>query len=422
MPAPDQSRVARLRALPGFVRFWTADTVSEFGSYITTLALQVLVVVSLHGTATDVGLVNAGRWLPYLLFGLVAGVFVDRVRRRPVLVASDLGRAVLLGAIPLLWAVDLLTVPVLVGFMVAFGVLSLAHDAAYQSYLPRLVPTALLTRANARLEQSASVAQTSGPLVGGGLVGALGAPLAVLVDAVSYLVSGLILVTIRTPEPPPPRSTGHRRRLGPELREGLSWVYRHRLLGPFAVTIHGWFLFNGLLATVFVPYALREVKLDAFGLGTVYALAGVGGLLGSLGSGRIGERLGPGWTITVGHGLMPVAFALVAFAPTDHHAVAWTLLGAGQFLFGLGLGITGPHEMGYRQAVTPDRLQGRMNATMRSLNRAMIVIGAPLGGLLGESIGYRPALWLGVAGFLGAAIALAVSPVRTASYADAAPS
>ena len=183
-----------------FARFWSAETVSGLGSHVTTIALQVLVVVTLHGTASDVGLLNGARWLPYLVLGLVVGALVDRRPRKPVLVATDLGRGLLLGAVPLLWLADRLTLPLLLAFMVGFGTMSLLNDAASQSFLPRLVQRRHLLAANARLDQSSSVAQTSGPVIGGALVAALGAPLAVLVDAVSYLVSGLTIATIRVSE------------------------------------------------------------------------------------------------------------------------------------------------------------------------------------------------------------------------------
>ena len=181
---------------PGLVRFWTASAVSDFGSDITTIALQVLVVLTLDGSAADVGFLNASRWLPYLLFGLVVGALVDRRRRQPILVASDVGRGILLAGIPMLWLVGLLTLPMLM-VMVVFGFLSLLNDAAAQSFLPRLVPQSSLLAANARLDQSSSVAQTFGPVIAGALVTALGAPLAVLLDALSYLASGAAVASIR---------------------------------------------------------------------------------------------------------------------------------------------------------------------------------------------------------------------------------
>jgi MFS family permease len=398
-----------LLAQPGYLRFWAADSVSMFGTYVTMLALQVLAVATLHASVTELGLLGAARWLPYPLFGLIAGVLVDRHRRRPVLVGGDLARAMLLGAIPLLATVDLLSMPLLIGLMLVFGAMSLLYDAAHQSYLPRLVPGRLLIDANARLEQTSSVAQTGGPLIAGWLVKVIGAPAAIGVDAVSYLVSGLVLATLRTPEPPVPVQ---RRSLGRELREGVSWVYRHRMLGPFALTSHAWFLFNSMVTTVYVFYALEVLGVDAFGLGVTYALAGVGAVLGATVSGLAGRRFGVGPAIIAMRWLLPAAYVLIPLATPG--STGLVLLCAAQFLFGLSLGVDSPLEMGYRQAATPDRLQGRMNATMRSLNRGAIVVGAPLGGLLADHAGIRPTLWVAVAGLAVQALALSLSPFRHA--------
>ena len=407
---------------PDFTRFWAAETVSGLGSYITTMSLQVLVVLTLHGSASDVGWLNASRWMPYLLLGLVVGALVDRRRRRPILVAADLGRAVLLGAIPLLWIVDKLNLPILMAFMVAFGTMSLLSDAAARSFLPRLVPRAALVAANARLDQSSSVAQTSGPLVAGGLVTALGAPVAVLVDAVSYLASGIAVASIRTPEIPSV-ADDQSRNLRREIGDGLRWVYRHSVLAPLALSTHGWFLFNSILTTVFVPFALLNLRLSAFELGVTLAAAGVGGLLGSLASTRVGLRFGAGRTVIACRALYPLAWAVIAFVPdhanADAHVLAVLLVGGGQFLYGLALGVENANETGYQQAITPDELQGRMGTTMKSVNRAMIVVGAPLGGLLADSIGYRPIMWVAIAGFALVAGGLAASPFRHARHDDA---
>ncbi len=237
---------------------------------------MALAVTPLDGSATDVGLVSSARWLPYLVFGLVAGVLADRLRRRPVLVSTDLARAVLLGLIPLLAALDRLTIPTLMAFMIAFGLLSLMNDAAHQSFLPRLVPRTLLTPANARLEQSASVAQASGPVVAGGLISWLGAPIAVLVDAASYLVSGLLTATIRVADPKPERDPGTPSSIAREAKAGLSWVYGHRMLKPPALGTHGWFYFSSILATVYVPFVLLTLSLSAFAVGVTFRLAGIG--------------------------------------------------------------------------------------------------------------------------------------------------
>lgn len=417
-----RSEAIRLWDFPGYGKLWTATAVSAFGTHVTALALQVLVVVTLHASATEVGVINASRWVPYLCFGLLAGVLADRSRRRPILVGTDLGRAGLLALIPVLAVVDWLTIPLLAAFLVVFGVLSLLNDAAYQSFVPALVDPAALTRANARLDQGASVARTTGPALAGGLVTVLGAPLAVLVDAASYLGSGLILATVRTDEPPTPRGSGAsagRSGLWAELREGVAWVYRHPMLAPYAVTSHVWFVFNSALFTVFVPYVLRDLRIGALGLGVAYAAAGVGGVLGNAVSARAGRGLGVGWTVVTAQCLFPVAFLAVVLSPAG--SVACGMVAAGQFLFGVAVGLGSPNELSYRQAVTPGRLQGRMNATIRSMNWGLTAVGAPLGGLAADVIGYRPTLWIGIVGVAGTAVALALSRFRHARISDALP-
>jgi MFS family permease len=390
--------------------------VSGFGSYVTVLAVRVLVVVTLHGSAFQVGLVNAAGWLPYLLFGVLTGVLVDRARRRPLLVATDLARGVLLLAVPLLAVSHQLNLAVLITVMVVFGALSLINDAAFQSFVPRLVPAALLIAAHARLDQSDAVAQTSGPALAGGLVSLVGAPWAVLVDAVSYVVSGVLIARITVTEPPPrPRQVSGGGIRG-EALEGLRWVYGHPTLRPFAVGTHVWFIFNGVAGAVLVPFALQTLGLTPFGLGLALSAAGVGGLLGSLAATRLGARFGVGRVVIACWTVQGVAYALLAL--TSARWSGWLLFGAGQLLFGLGLGAENSPSMGYRQAVTPDRLQGRMNTTMRSLNRAMIVVGAPLGGLLADRIGYRPMLWIVAAGFATVAVGLGLSRYRNARLGD----
>jgi MFS family permease len=405
----------RLSDCPGYWRLWTASTVSGLGSYVTNLAIGVLIVLTLHGGATEVGLVNAARWIPYLLFGLVAGVLVDRARRRPLLVVTDLGRGILLIAVPVLSAIHQLHVVWLMGLMAVFGLMSLVNDAAFQAFVPRLVPPSLLTSAHARLDQSDAVAQASGPAMAGGLVSLVGAPVAVLVDAVSYLVSAVLLWSVTVTEPAP-RQLSVRGVRG-EAVEGLRWVYQHATLRALAMSTHAWFFFSAVTGATLIPFALRTLHLNAFGLGLALAAAGAGGLLGSLVAVRLGMRFGAGRVVIACRAATALAWALVALSPD--HLAGWLLFGAGQFILGLSLGAENANEMGYRQTVTPDRLQGRMNATMRSINRAMIVIGAPLGGLLGDKIGYRSMLWIASLGFLAVATTLGLSRFRNARLDDA---
>jgi MFS family permease len=388
--------------------------VSAFGSQVTGLALQILTAVALSASATEVGIVNAARWVPYLLFGLVAGVVVDRCRRKPMMVGTDLARAVLLGAIPLLYALDQLSIPALCLFVFAFGVLSLLFEAANQSYVPQLVPKELLNAGYARVEQAGAVVGSTGPLIAGVLIKIMGAPLAVLVDALTYLISGLLLASVKAPDPVPDR--GARRSLANELGEGLAWVYRHRTLASIALTSHAMLLFNSMVSTVFVVFALHELKIGEFGLGTTYAFGSVGAVLGGALSGRVARRLDVGATLIAFRLLAAVGWLPLVLAERGPWALASVSLAF--FLVSLAIGIESPVEMSYRQAVTPDRLRGRMNATIRSMNWGMVAVGAPLGGVLADQVSYRFALWIGLSGAVLQALALAVSRTRRARTTD----
>lgn len=338
----------KLTQHPGYVRFWVASAISDFGTYVTTIAISVIIVVRLEGSAADVGLVNAARWLPYLLFGLLAGVWVDRHRRKPILVAGDFGRGAILGTIAALGLAGWLTIPALAGLMLLFGALSLMTDAAFQSFLPQLVPRRLLVHANARLDQSESVAQTAGPAVAGWLTQVLTAPGALLIDAASYVISGFVVASI-----PDGRAAAPRLQAGglrTSIREGLVWVYTHRRLGPAAWTTHLWFLWNSMFVAVFAVYALRERELGAAGLGVVLACAGVGAVIGTSLSVRVGDAIGAGRTMIAARCVYPVAFAVIAMAGffAAGGAASFAVIAAGQFLIGLALGTEGPQEMGYR--------------------------------------------------------------------------
>jgi MFS family permease len=411
--------MTRLIDLPAYRRVWTAATISSFGTYITTLALQVLAAITLRANAFQLGLINAARWLPYALFGLVVGVITDRHRRRPILVGTDFGRGATLCLIPILYAVGWLTIWSLIAIVFVFGTLSLFFDAADQSFLPRVVPPALLPTAFARLDQSDGAAQAVGPVLAAGLVRAVGAPLAVLVDAVTYVASGLVLTGVRVVEPTPRPAA---RRVWTELREGVAWVYRHRMLAPMAISGHAWFVFSGMMSTVYVLLVLDApagggLGLGTFDLGVSYAFAGLGAVLGGVFTGPAGRRPGPGWTSVLSHLAMPFVWLPVVLVRSGPIAVV--ALCATQFLFWVLIVIGGGNELAYRNAVTPDRLQGRMNTTMRSINRGAVVVGAPVGGLIAVATTYRTALWIGIAGMAAAATGLALSPLRHARMSDA---
>ena len=391
-----------------FARYWLADAVSNLGTFVSTLALQLLLIESLGADQTALGVVRAAQWLPYLLFGLVAGVVVDRVRRRPLLIGADLLCAVVLTAIGLLALTERLTVPVLAVLVFVVGSASMFFSAAHLSLLPTIVPPLRLPSANARLSQTYAATQSLGPLVGGALVRLLSAPVAVLVDAASYAVSALVLVTVRVEERP--TAPAPERHLWTELREGAAWVYRHATLGPYAVSLHLWFFFNAVVSTVLVYYATTELGLDPLAVGLVLAAAGVTGVLGAGLAPRLGLRFGTGRVVTATEWLSPVAYALLLLAQPGPYAMVWPLVA--NALWGLGLGLKGPLEMSYRNLVTPDRLRGRMNATIRSLNWGSIAVAAPIGGWVAATWGNRVAIGAGVVGLAVAALVLWWSPYR----------
>lgn len=370
--------------------------------------------MTLGGGSTEVGLLNAARWVPYLLFGIVVGVLVERARRRPLLIVTDLARGLLLLAVPVLAATGSLTLTTLLLIVALFGLFSLVGDAAFLSFVPRIVPASLLTPAHARLDQSDAVAQTSGPALAGALTSWLGAPVAVLVDAASYLASAVLVSRVDVVEPA--ARAASLRGIGVEAAEGLRWLYRRGLLRVLTLNTHAWFVCSAVGGAVVTPFALRTLGLSPLDLGLALAAAGSGGVLGSSVAVRLGRRWGEGRVIAGARSLTALAWGLLALATS--HPWGWVPFVLGQLLFGLSLGAENSNEMGYQQAVTPDRLQARMNTTKRSVNRAMIVVGAPLGGLLGDRFGFRTMLVAAALGFAVVALALALSPFRSARAAE----
>lgn len=405
---------------PAFGRYWTAATISSLGSAATTVALPILVVRQLSASNFEVGVVNAAQLLPYLALGLIAGGFIDRWRRQPLLVWAGIGRAILLGLVPACWLLGRLNLPVLIVILVAFGCLNVFAIAGTQSFLPAVVPRSQLFRANARLDQSDAVAQTLGPAAGGALVAALGAPLILLIDAASYLINAVLIGRIKINESRPVR---HRDSAGirAEITAGMGWLYRHRVLAPMSISTHIWFVGNNAMLTVLAPFALRRLGLSALVFGSLFAVLGVATLVGALLAARIGDLLGVGPTIVacrIGY-TVAVALTAVIAGPATLRTVAVPLLFVALGLWGLGGGIENPNEMGYRQTVTPPEFLGRVNSTARSANRTCAVLGALLGGVVAGAYGYRPAFLISAAFLAGAFVIAIASPVRSARSCDA---
>lgn len=392
--------------------YWRADAVSTLGTYVTLFALQALVVLTLDGTASDVGWLNASRWLPYLVFGLVVGVLVDGRRRLPLMISTDLVQAVLLLLVPLLWWLDALTLGALLVIVFAYGSAAVVNMAAMMSFLPRLVEPAQLQTAHARVDGADAVGSMAGPALGGLLVSTIGAPLAVLVDSLTYLYSAITLRRIEVDEPPTRTGVTARGLLG-DIVEGVRWAYGRSGLRTLAIATHWWFVGNAIVGVVLAPYAFLTLDLTAFQFGLVGAVGGVGALVGTTITTAVGRRLGTGRTIILCHSIITCGVvAMVLAGEPDSRAAAVALLMLGQGLYGLAMGMSNSHEMSYRQLVTPDELQARTNTTLRSINRAVVVVVAPVAGLLADALGIRPMLVVAAVVFALVAGGLAVSPFR----------
>lgn len=400
-----------------FLKLWTGQTISLLGTQVSGVALPLTAILVLGAGPVEVGILGAARWLPYLLVGLVAGAWIDRVPRRPVLIGADVARAALLGSIPLAAPAGGLRIEQLYGVVFAVGVLSIFFDAAYQAHLPSLVRREELIEGNSKLETSRALAQISGSGGAGVLVQWLTAPLAIALDAGSYLASALAIRLIRAPEPPlPPPATPHH--LGREIAEGLRWVYGHPWLRAISTTTIVRFLFSSMGNAILVLYMTQDLHFDPVTVGLVYAVGGPGALAGSFVTERITRRLGVGPTMIAMRALFAgstLLFPLAALVPP----LAAPLLGLAQFIIGLDIAVEGINDLSLRQSITPARLQGRMNATMRSLNWGTVAIGSLLGGALGAAWGLQPTLVFSSLGLGLSALLLGLSPLRSVRAAPA---
>ncbi len=420
---PDGSAVGRPREVlgdPAFALFWTASTIRALGSAISGVAVQVLIVTVLHATPVQISLLSALGVVPYVFLGLIVGALMDRWRRQRTLVITSIGRSVALASVPVLLWTGALSFFSLAIVTVTLGVLVLFADSAAQPLLPRLVPRDLLVLANARLGQSQTVAATAGPALGGALLNLLGAPILFACDAVITAVSAVLQWQIIVKEPKPgPRAAG--RHIGHDIAEGMRYTYRHPTLRPLALSVHAWFLGNSIVVTIFAVFVLRALDLRTWAYGLALAFGGIGGFLGAILAPRVGARLGAGHAILLGRGLAVAPWLAVAVVPI--HAASGTaavlaLVAAAQFLYGLAMGIEDPNDTGYRQSVAPDAIQGRMNSTIRTVNRVVFFFGALMAGLLATFLGYRLTIAIAAIIFAAAALIVLLSPLRNARLDD----
>jgi MFS family permease len=393
-----------------FLKLWSAETVSQFGTQISLLALPLVAIDVLHVSAFKVAALTTVEFLPFLLVSLPAGVWVDRLPRRPILIAGDLARAGLLASIPIAYAMDALTIWQLYGVGFFVGIATVFFDIAYQSYLPALVERQQIIDGNAKLEISRSAAQLGGPGIAGLLVGWLRAPAAILVDAVSFLGSALFIFSIRKLELSQ-ADRAPRRKMRTELREGLSYVLRHPYLKNIAACT-ALFNFFGLMGfAVLLVFARRQLDLSPEAIGLAFTLSNFGPLLAALSANRIFARLGVGRTIIVSSILGGPMFLVIPFAPHGQAALAWLIAA---ILVGGFMGVVyNIAQVSLRQAITPERIQGRMNSVMRFIVWGAIPLGSFTGGVLSSVIGLKTTLIVSGVGCSFAFLPVLFSPVRS---------
>ena len=400
-----------------FLKLWVGQTVSRLGSVVTRTALPLVALLVLGAGPFELAFLVIAQSLSVLLVGLVAGAWVDRLRRRPILIASDVARAALLFTIPLAQALGALRMEQLYAVAFLAGCLDVVFSAAYPAYVPSLIGVDRVVEGNSKLATSSAIAEVGGPGLAGALVQIISAPFAILVDALSYLVSALSVALIRTPEPARPAREASSRVIG-EIAEGLRVVRGHKVVFPLAarsIIAHVSGAFYGVLYSL---YLLNELHLDPFLLGIVISAGGVGSLVGSVFASRVVRAIGIGPAIVW---MAAGASAIGILTPLAQGPVALaTIMVFLPQLIGDGLQtIGGVAEISLVQGLVPDRILGRTNATLEVISHGVgFPIGALIAAFIAEQIGVRGAIAVGWAGMAASLLFLVFSPVprvRTAA-------
>ncbi len=393
-----------------FLLLWSGQTVSELGSQISLLAIPLVAVITLRATTFEVGALEGVQMAPFLLIGLPAGAIVDWLPMRPVMIAADAVRLLALGSVPIAGALGGLTLAQLYAVAFVAGTMTVFFDVAYQSYLPTLVGREHLTDGNAKLIATQQIASIAGPAASGALVGAVGAATAVAADAASYFVSVLSLAGIRRGGyQPKPREGRLFEVLCRDVAEGMRYVLRDPMLRQIAGCTGSSNLTSSMAFAVLTVFMVRRLHLTPAQIGGLFAIGSVAGLLGALLAGRICRRIGYGPAIVVSVGISSLGGLVL---PLAGRGAAALLIGLALAVFWFFAVVYNVGQVSLRQTITPDRLLGRMNATMRFLVWGTMPVGALVGGALGASLGLRTTLW--VAGGVGLVSPLFVlfSPVR----------
>jgi MFS family permease len=386
-------------------RYWGASTVSMFGDQVSSVAVPLTAVLVLHAGAAAMGYLTALQWLPSLLFGLHAGAWLDRRgRRRHMMILADLGRAVAMATIPLCYALHALTLPQLYAVTFAAGALSVLFTVSDGTLFVSIVPPEGYVDGQALIYGSRALSLMGGPSVGGLLVEALTAPFAVFADALSFLGSAFLLGRIQPPEPPCSDGTDG-------VTAGLKFIMRSAIVRASLTGVAVVNFFNLMFNALFMLYAVRQLHVRPGLLGLVIGAGAVGGVLGSALSKRLAARLGVGLVYVAGCLVFTAPLALVPLAAGAHGAVVLIMLFAAEFASGFGVMVLDISIGAIFAVVIPDTMRSRVSGAFQAINYGTRPAGALLGGLLGSTLGLRPALWIAVTGGVIGALLLLPSPL-----------
>ena len=392
-----------------FLKLWAGQTISVFGTLMGAIPFTAILV--LNATPFQMSLIRAAAVAPGLVFALLAGVWIDRLPRRPILVGADIGRAALLGSIPVVFFLGRLRIEYLYVVVLLTGVLTVFFDVAYRAYLPALVPRKDLIEANSKLSASESVVEVSAFSLSGWIVQLFGAITSVVIDAFTYLMSALFLLRIRRMEPDLTPAS-ERPNMRKEISEGIKIVLSYPLLRAIAGGTAGRGLGRGMIGAVILLFAIRELGMPIGVLTMIFALGGVSAAVGATVAGKVTLRIGSGKSLVYGFLIVSMSGLFIPLAQGPL-IIAGAMLAAEQLVGGAPGVISEISERSLIQGYTPDRWLGRVNGGMRFIELGSILIGSLLAGALGETIGLRFTILVGVCCMLAGGSWLALSPVRS---------
>jgi Na+/melibiose symporter-like transporter len=394
---------------PDFMKLWTGETVSLFGTRMGDVAISFAAVIALKATPFQMGILAAAGIIPTLVLGLFAGVLVDRMRRRPILIGADVGRFIVLGTIPVAAMYAALTMAQLCVVMLAYSALDLFFDVAYRSYLPTLVEREDLLDANSKLTASAGVAEAGGFALSGWLVQWLTAPFAILIDAISFLASALAIALIHKPEPgPTPRARDAS--VAREMADGARLIFSDGRLRAFGINCIAGGFSNSLVGTLYMLYVVNALGFQPGVLGVIFAVGGASSLFGALAARRAADTFGTGIAMVAGLAIEGVAYVLLPIA-RGAGSVSVALLVAQQLVGDCAATVYFINAVSVIQTITPKPMLGRVNASLRFVRLASVLAGQLVAGVAGGMIGLRPTIAIGAAGLWVTAALLGFSEV-----------